>query len=163
MTVKPAIYSLLSIGIIGLFVLGATALASAGGPNVASDGQDRFIGAWHLVSLEEEGADGKVHLADCTGMLVFTTDGHMSVQVMYQNQKQGAASGSVQYAQSGYEASFGKYAINDPHTFTYRVEGALVRSLIGKDLSRTYAFSCNQLIIQSSNPNERWRVVWQHD
>jgi hypothetical protein len=39
----------------------------------------------------------------------------------------------VQYAQGGYEASYGTYKINeDDHTFTYHVDGALVRSLIGK-------------------------------
>ncbi|MBW0000913.1 MAG: lipocalin-like domain-containing protein [Verrucomicrobia bacterium] len=48
-----------------------------------SDGvRDRFIGAWRLAWLEEEGADGNVHRADCTGLLVYTRDGHMSVQVM---------------------------------------------------------------------------------
>lgn len=161
MTVKSAIYKLI-VGIISLFVLGATSLGSGREPNMASGGQDRFVGAWHLVSLEEEAADGKVHPADGTGMLFFTRDGHMSVQVMYRNQKQHAASGSVQYAQSGYEASFGSYKVNDTHTFTYHVEGALVRSLVGKDHNRSYEFSGNQLIIQSSNPGEHWRVIWEH-
>jgi hypothetical protein len=48
--------------------------------------RDRFIGAWRLASLEEEAADGKVHRVDCTGLLVYTPDGLMSVQVMYRNQ-----------------------------------------------------------------------------
>ena len=42
---------------------------------------DRFIGAWRLAWLEESDADGTVHKADCTGLLVYTRDGHMSVQV----------------------------------------------------------------------------------
>jgi len=34
----------------------------------------------------------------------------------------------VQYAQGGYEASFGTYEIDESaHTFTYHVDGALVR------------------------------------
>ena len=45
--------------------------------------QDRFIGAWGLAWLEEPAADGKIHRPDCTGLLVYTRDGHMSVQVMY--------------------------------------------------------------------------------
>jgi hypothetical protein len=136
---------------------------------------DRFIGAWRLVRLEEAGADGHVHRADCTGMFVFTRDGHASVQVMYRNartqgpqsafrpRRGGTASGApVQYAQGGYEASFGRYEVDDrAGTFTFHVEGALVRSLIGKDLVRVYEFSGNQLIVKSSNPNERWRVVWE--
>ena len=103
--------------------------------------RDRFVGAWRLARLEEPGADGKIHRADCTGLLVFTRDGHMSVQVMYRNPPEAApASPSsaanpapVQYAQGGYEASFGTYRIDEAdHTFTYHVDGALVRTLIGK-------------------------------
>ena len=48
-----------------------------------------------------------MHKADCTGLLVYTRDGHMSVQVMYRNPQTGGQAGPVQYAQGGYEASFG--------------------------------------------------------
>ena len=104
--------------------------------------------------------NGKVQQADCSGLLVFTRDGHMSVQVMCRNQEKNTASGPVQYAQSGYEASFGTYEVNDTHTFTYHVDGALVRSLIGRNLSRRYEFNGTQLIIRSSDPNEHWTVIW---
>ena len=63
--------------------------------------RERLIGAWRLMWLEEPGADGKVHKADCTGMLVFTREGRMSVQVMYREPKIGTAAGPVQYAQGG--------------------------------------------------------------
>jgi len=99
----------------------------------------------------------------CTGMLVYTADGHMSVQVMYRNPQAGGQGGPVQYAQGGYEASFGTYTIDGgAHTFTFHVEGAMVRSLIGKDLARAYELSANQLIVKSTNPNEHWRVAWEH-
>lgn len=126
--------------------------------------RDRFIGAWRLVWLEEPDASGKIHRADCTGLLIYTRDGHMSVQVMYRNPEAGSQAGPVQYAQGGYEASFGTYQINeDHHTFTFHVDGAMVRSLIGKDLPRVFEFSGNQLIVKSTNPNEHWRVAWEHD
>ena len=125
--------------------------------------QDRFVGAWRLAWLEEPDADGKVHKADCSGMLVYTRDGHMSVQVMYRNPGTGGQGGPVQYAQGGYEASFGTYQINEnAHTFTFHVEGAMVRSLIGKDLQRVFELSGNQLIVNSTNPNEHWKVAWEH-
>ena len=137
------------------------ALATLWGATLSS--QDRFIGAWRLAWLEEEGADGKVHRVDVTGMLVFTRDGHMSVQVMYRNPQAGTPAGPVQYAQGGYEASFGRYEIDErAHTFTYHVEGALVRSLIGKDLTRLFELSDKQLIVKSASPNEHWRVAWEH-
>lgn len=132
-------------------------------PTLALSGQDRgdngrFIGAWRLVSLEEQGPDGKPHKVDCTGLLAYTRDGHMSVQVMARNPQAGTA-----YMQDGYESSYGRYEIDErSHTFTYRVEGALVRTLIGKDLVRGYEISGNQLIVTPSNPNEHWRVVWEH-
>lgn len=160
---------LLSLGVLSLFFVMPTLSGSAQSGSQDHDLDqgilDRFIGAWRLAWLEEEGTDGKVHRADCTGMLVYTRDGHMSVQVMYQNQQAGtAAAGPVQYAQGGYEASFGRYEIDErAHTFTYHVEGALVRTLIGKDLTRVYEFSDKQLIVKSPSPNEHWRVAWEHD
>ena len=126
------------------------------------DIQNRFIGAWKLVWLEEPDANGTVHKADCTGLLVYTRDGHMSVQVMYRNPQSGGQEGPVQYAQGGYEASFGSYQIDkNAHTFIFHVEGAMVRSLIGKDLPRAYELTGNQLIVNSTNPKERWRVAWE--
>ena len=131
------------------------------------DIQNRFVGAWRLVWLEEQGADGKIHRADCTGLLVYTRDGHMSVQVMYRNPQAHSQvktnSAPVQYAQGGYEASFGTYEIDEPaHHFIFHVEGALVRTLIGKDLTRLYEFSGKELIVKSSSPDEHWRVAWEH-
>ena len=125
-------------------------------PHRNEESQNRLVGAWKLVSLEEASADGQVHKADCNGMFVFTSDGKASVQVMYRNAQTGSA-----YAQGGYEASYGSYHIDDPSTFTFHIDGALVRTLIGKDLKRAYEISGNRLIVRSTNPNEHWRVVWE--
>jgi len=152
----------LSLGLVFL-LMGITAATASG----AQDGggndsfRDRFVGAWRLASLDQEGADGKTHTSDSTGLLVFTRDGHMSVQVMDRNPPAQAATGPEQYSQGGYEASFGTYEINDAHAFTYHVEGALVRTLIGKDLPRAFEFSGKQLIVKSTRPDEHWKVVWE--
>jgi hypothetical protein len=125
--------------------------------------RQQFIGAWRLVWLEEPSSDGNVHKADCTGMLVFTREGGMSVQVMYREPRVEAAAGPVQYAQGGYEASFGRYAVDaGARTFSYHVEGALVHSLIGKELTRRFELSGNLLVVRSSDPKELWRVAWEH-
>jgi hypothetical protein len=142
-----------------------TVLAFSGhqGRDSKQEIQNRFVGAWRLAWLEEPDADGTVHKADCTGLLVYTRDGHMSVQVMYRNPEAGGQAGPVQYAQAGYEASFGTHQIDEnSHTFVFRVEGAMVRGLIGKDLPRAYEFSGNQLLVKSTSPNEHWRVAWEH-
>jgi len=125
--------------------------------------QDRFVGAWRLAWLEEPGADGRIHRADCTGLLVYTRDSHMSVQVMYREPQAATQPGQVHYAQGGYEASFGTYVVDErSHTFTFHVDGSLVRTLIGKDLLRAYEFSGNQLIVRSVDLKEHWRVAWEH-
>lgn len=161
---EPNMKKLLSLAVVSLFI-GMTAMTLSGGQDRGGNEgiRGRFVGAWRLAWLEEEGADGKIHKADCTGLLVYTRDGHMSVQVMYRNPQAGTNAAPVQYAQGGYEASFGTYEINErAHNFTYHVEGALVRTLIGKDLTRVYDFSGKQLVVKSSSPDENWRVAWEH-
>jgi hypothetical protein len=102
---------LLSLAVVSLFVTmtAVSGLTWSGSQDrgVDQDIRDRFIGAWRLAWLEEEGADGRVHRADCTGLLLYTRDGHMSVQVMDRNPQAGTAAGPVQYAPDGYEASLG--------------------------------------------------------
>jgi hypothetical protein len=157
---------LLPIGVVSLLIL-VTALAGvtqSGRHNRGVDDgvRDRFVGAWRLTWLEQQRADGKVHRTDCCGMFVFTRDGHVSVQVMERGPKAQTPAGPEQYSQGGYEASYGRYDVNErAHTFTFHVEGALVRTLIGKDLPRAYEFSGRQLIVKSTRPDEHWRVAWE--
>jgi hypothetical protein len=155
---------LLSLCVVSLLIGMATATLSVSQDRGGNESiQNRLVGAWRLAWLEEEGADGKIHRADCTGLLVYTRDGHMSVQVMYRNPPAGTIAAPVQYAQGGYEASFGRYEIDErAHNFTFHVEGALVRTLIGKDLTRVFELSGKQLIVKSSSPDEHWRVAWEH-
>ena len=117
---------------------------------------NRLVGAWKLVSLEEPGENGQLHKADCAGQFVFTKDGQASVQVMYRSAQNGSA-----YAQGGYEASFGSYHMENSSTFTFHIEGALLRTLIGKDLKRAYEISGKRLTVKSTDPNEHWKVVWE--
>jgi hypothetical protein len=58
-----------------LIVMTATTLASSQTRSAEQRERDagirgRLVGAWRLAWLEEEGADGKIHRADRTGMLV---------------------------------------------------------------------------------------------
>ena len=129
----------------------------------ADDAKQKLVGAWRLIWLEQQGADGKIHQVDCTGLLVFTPDGHVSVQVMERNPQAQTPAAPEQYSQGGYEASYGRYDV-DPsaHTFTLHVEGALIRTLIGKDLPRAYQISGRQLLVKSTRSDEHWRVAWEH-
>ncbi len=148
--------SLLLLSLIALLSLGAAAQSAHDARDRNTDIKDRFVGAWRLVSLEEPSANGQLHKADCAGMFAFTRDGRASVQVMYRNAETASA-----YAHSGYEASYGSYHIDDASTFTFHIDGALARTLVGKDLKRAYGISGNRLTVKSTDPNEHWKVVWE--
>ena len=154
---KTLLLIALAVVLTGLFTVSAAA-------QLGATDTDRFVGAWKLVELDQPGPGGKPDRIDCCGMFVFTRDGHLSVQVMDRKPRpQSAPAGSEQYSQGGYEASYGSYVVNAPsHTFTFHVEGALVRTLIGKDLPRSYELSGNRLIVKSARRDEHWRAVWEH-
>lgn len=127
----------------------------------ANSDRERLIGAWHLVSMKEPAADGRLHEAtDRTGTLIYTRDGHMSVEIMYPKPE---AALSNDYVLNGYEASFGSYDVNEQaHTVTHHVKGSVTRQLVGKQLTRVYRFSEGRLILQSARADEHWSVTWEH-
>ena len=145
-------------------LIAISGLAQPQSANKQVGDRDKLIGAWHLAQIEAPGPDGKpMAIPQPIGMLIYTRDGHMSVQVMYRNPPMGTTAAPVQYAQGGYEASFGTYEIDEStYTFTFHVEGALVRTLIGKDLPRAFELSGKQLTVKSTHLEEHWRVAWEH-
>jgi len=65
--------------------------------------RERLVGAWQLVSLVAPGSDGKtMSVSHPAGMLTYTGDGHVSVQLMYPASEIAI---SNQYVLNGYEAS----------------------------------------------------------
>ena len=147
-----------------VLLLAAGGVAETTGANEkGSSGSDkgRLIGAWRLASMA--GPDGKPMTTGLPmGMLIYTRDGHMSVQLMYPKSESAL---SNEYVQSGYEASFGSYDVNEKtHTVTHHVAGANTRDLlVGKALPRIYQFTPDgHLVIRPAGPDEHWYVVWQH-
>jgi hypothetical protein len=95
-------------------------------------------------------------------MLIYTRDGHMSVQLMYPSP---ANSPDNEYVLGGYEASFGSYDLDEAkHMVTHHVQGSVTRELlVGKDLPRVYQLTADRhLIIRSADPGEHWSVTWEH-
>jgi Lipocalin-like domain len=125
--------------------------------------KERLIGAWHLQHIESPGSDGKPSdTPQAKGMLIYTRDGHMSVQLMY---PKSANSLSNEYVRNGYEASFGSYTIDERrHTLTHHVQGSVTGDLlVGKELRRVYTLTDDgRLMIRSADPEEHWSVTWQH-
>lgn len=125
--------------------------------------RDRLIGAWHLANIDSPGQDGNsTDRPHPIGMLIYTADGHISVQLMY---PEAAAGLSNQYVRNGYEASFGSFTVDEEkHTVTHHVLGSNTGSLlVGKDLPRVFEFTKEgRLVIRSANPEEHWSVTWEH-
>src|SRR5215471_18967796 len=64
--------------------------------------REKLLGSWHLVSRDEQDADGKIRTrTDAVGVIMYTADGHMSVQIMLP-EKGEAPNNPVQYQQAGY-------------------------------------------------------------
>ena len=125
--------------------------------------RERLIGAWHLEHIDSPQPEGKPsNIPQPKGMLIYTRDGHMSVQLMY---PKSANNQSNEYVQDGYEASFGSYEMDEvKHMLTHHVQGSITRDLlVGKDLPRVYQFTADRkLIIRSARPDEHWSVTWEH-
>src|ERR1700722_18896487 len=65
-----------------LILLEATLRANHG--HRPEHGRPSLIGAWHLAYIEAPGPDGKpVDIPQPKGILIYTLDGHMSVQLIY--------------------------------------------------------------------------------
>jgi len=127
--------------------------------------RDKLVGSWRLLWVEEQLADGTMKRStDRVGTIVYTRDGHMSVQIMLPEGQDAPGSNPVKYDQAHYEAYYGPYEVDEAaHTVTHHVEGALVRSLIGKNLTRVYRFEGKQLILKSSRPDEHWTIAWERN
>ena len=158
---KPAMKQLRRTVILVLLAIGA--LAQAQSPAKPATARDRLLGAWHLVHIDAPGPDGK---PDTTpqpiGILLYTPDGHMSVQLMYPSSQIAL---SNQYVQNGYEASFGSFDVNEAtHTLIHHVQGSVTRDqLVGQNLPRSIEFTADgNLIIRSTRADEHWFVVWKH-
>lgn len=154
---KAPRYSILAVAL----AFGGFALVRYAESKPAGSDREKLIGAWHLASPGEPDPDGKGNsLAGVKGTLIYTRDGHMSVQLMYPDS---AATLSNEYVLHGYEASFGSYDVDEAkHLVTHHVQGSITHGLVGKDLPRMYQFVDNgHLIIKSADPNEHWQVVWE--
>ena len=147
----------------GVVALSGISLAQSAAKKDAGPGfgKEKLIGAWHLVSIGESGADGQSPAAEIKGTLIYTRDGHMSVQLMY---PPSASTLTNDYVLNGYEASFGSCDVDEAaHTVTHHVQGSITRGLVGKNLTRVYQFSDDRhLVIKSADPAEHWQVVWEH-
>ncbi len=154
---------------LALVMLGGCTSTTRGDPAgdatnaVGAASRSPLVGSWHLLWLELPGPDGALRrTTDAKGSLIYTSTGQVSVQVMYANAGDTPSSGPVQYAQGGYEGSFGQYVVDEStRTVTHRYDGANVRSLLGQDVPRRYELTGRRLVLRSTRPDEHWAVTWE--
>ena len=118
------------------------------------------VGTWHLVRIESPGADGKPSEApQPLRMLIYTLDGHASVQLMYPQ-----TSLSNEFVHDGYEATFGTYDLNEgTHELAFHVQASATREkLVGKSETLHYDFPDNRhMVIRPTQADQHWFVVWE--
>jgi hypothetical protein len=121
-----------------------------------------IVGAWRLAALEEGGAGGSPRHVDATGSLILTRDGRMSVHVMYRDMQSQSDAGTVQYAQGGYEASFGRYELDElGHKLHVPRRGRARAVPRRQEPEAPVEIRGPQLVIKPAAADEHWRVVWE--
>src|SRR4051794_17390821 len=111
------------------FVAMTVGLPASGQTTKKDSAREKLIGAWHLVHIDSPSSDGKSASGpQPQGMLIYTLDGHMSVQLMYPGSAEAL---SNEYVLKGYEASFGSFNVDEAtHTVTHHVQGSITRDLL---------------------------------
>jgi hypothetical protein len=122
--------------------------------------QDRFLGAWRLLSYEFRDEAGTVSYPfgkNTRGLLMYDRTGMMSVQIircdrpLFPSEDMfGAAPDTVKAAFEGLNTYYGTFTIDeDGHIVTHHVESASMPNRIGSTQTRQYEFADNQLILKA--------------
>jgi hypothetical protein len=109
-----------------------------------------------------------------TGMIVYTPEGRMAVQIMVLPRPVVPAApegpgnvdawdpGQVRKVVETYDAYFGTYEVDAlNHIVTHHVQGELRPNLDGSAFRRRYQVKGDRLTLSSTDPRETWRVVWE--
>ena len=170
--------SVVSVAVTSVLWTSGTAAMQATQP---SDRQN-LMGVWELVSLQDHRPNQEVldwMGKKPTGILVYSPDGRMSVQIM--RDPRPAVAGSmwssdgrdllpsasateIRDAYNGYYAYFGTWEIDErARTVTHHIRGSLRAVEVGADYVRPYEFSGEQLLLRSpvrtASGEEQTRVI----
>ena len=130
---------------------------------------NRFIGAWRLVSFEEETSDGEIvfqYGKDPIGLLIYDSSGRVSVQIMRRDREalsttewETTPAGKIKEAVEGFTAFFGSFEVDAANKIViHHVDGHLLPESVGKKLRREFEFDGNRLILK---PSPHRRVIWE--
>ncbi|MFB3095068.1 MAG: lipocalin-like domain-containing protein [Candidatus Acidiferrales bacterium] len=132
--------------------------------------KEQFLGTWKLVAYEV-GASHPMG-RDAVGLLTYSADGRMSLQVMRSDRPKFLASGGkeggyeagtaeeVMSAYRGYIAYFGTYEVDEKGSFvTYHIEGSLFPNWVGRDQIEFVELSGDRLTLGLDPIRYIWKRV----
>jgi hypothetical protein len=134
-----------------------------------------LVGTWSAQAEETVDTAGRtVSSNPATGLLVYTPEGRVAVQIVVLPRPvvpavpEGPGSvnewdaGQVRNVIETYDAYFGTYEADlVNHTVTHHVQGELRPNLDGAAFSRRYQIDGDRLTLRSTDPHETWQVVWK--
>ena len=128
-----------------------------------------LVGVWELVSLQDHRPNGEVldwMGTRPTGTLIYSPDGHMSVQIMRnppsvvapsmwssdgRDLLPSASASEIRDAYSGYYAYFGTWDIDEGAlTVTHHIRGSMRAGEVGAEYVRPYEVSGDRLLLRST-------------
>ena len=136
---------------------------------------DALVGAWRLVSWENQAADGQVTYpmgADALGYVIYTGDGRFSVTISRRG-RAGFAAGDLlggtteekAWAMESFVTYAGRYSFHGDRVI-HHVELSLFPNWVGTDQQRSVELSGDRLILSASplllaGKQQLPRLVWQ--
>ena len=141
-----------------LFVLAALALAT---PSVATeDDKSRMVGVWRYAGEVDTRGDGSPAptsaLSHTEGLLIYTADGFMSVNIMPTGRHwstDSATIGELRETVGNGTAYSGRYEVDtSTHTVTHITAVSVEPDFAGKRLVRSYALKSDKLMLSGTFP-----------
>jgi lipocalin-like protein len=124
--------------------------------------RESLIGTWRLVSYEAHGAHGKISYPlgkNLRGLLCYTEEGFMSVQVMKKDRPKYSSKDlhlslveEMAAAANGYVAYAGRFSVDEAAgTVTHHIELSLSPTWVGTDQIRSVTLRTGRLYLQGGS------------
>lgn len=120
--------------------------------------ENRFAGAWRLISFELHDSEGQVTYPfgdNPQGYIIYTPNGYMSVSYMPSNRPpftgDDSMGGSIEEqaaAMSTYRSYCGRYEVQGDRVI-HHIEVSLFPNWKGRDQARTYTFVDDRLVLST--------------
>jgi len=148
-----------------LFVLSlALLIPAAFAADPAADLQEKFVGTWKLISIDNPNqppTNGKP-----LGIIMYDNTGHMAVQIVrgdrptFPNGPARATDRELAGAYATYTAYYGTYTFEPENNIViHHLEGSLAPGKIGQDNIRCFELKGNRLILSVANDGKGGRLA----